>query len=72
MLRGWLDFVTLDGQHGADRALSVPRAGRGEGGAQGVLLILHSDRVPSLLGLENWLPRRLRGLPAFAATATGW
>jgi hypothetical protein len=36
-----------------------------KGGRKDVRLILHYDRVPSLLGLKNWLPRRLQRIARF-------
>jgi hypothetical protein len=36
-----------------------------KGGRKDVRLILHYDRVPSLLGLENWLPRRVQRVARF-------
>ena len=36
-----------------------------KGGRKDVRLILHYDRVPSLLGLKNWMPRRLQRIARF-------
>jgi hypothetical protein len=64
ILRGWLDFVTLDFDDDLWEVAKSRQHGRtgswAKGGRKDVRLILHYDRVPSLLGSKNWLPRRLQ------------
>jgi hypothetical protein len=36
-----------------------------KGGRKDVRLILHYDKIPSLMGLKNWIPRRLQRLARF-------
>ena len=36
-----------------------------KGGRKDVRLILHYDKIPSLLGLKNWMPGRLQGAARF-------
>ena len=37
----------------------------GKGGRRDVRLVLHYDRIPSLLGLKSWLPDRFQQIFRF-------
>jgi len=40
--------------------IRIPRPGSCKGGRRDVRLVLHYDRIPSLLGLKSWLPDRFQ------------